>query len=335
MSLTRPGVFVLSIDVELAWGVCDRPLGPAARPTLLAERAVVRCLLELFARYDVRATWAVVGHLLLERCPRERATWHPEIPRPVPTRDGRDWFFQHPEDPDDPLWYGRDLVEWIAEATPRQEIGSHSFAHLIFDPAVTPGEAIRADLARARRLHDAHGLPFVSFVFPRNVVGYRDLLAAAGVQVYRGVVPTWCDRVPAGPLRRLARLLDFALAVPPPTVEATRDGLGLVNVPDSMLLLGRNGLRRLVPARQVVRKARAGLERAAATGRVFHLRFHPSNLAHRPDRQLDALEAILRHAAALRRAGRLEIRTMGEFARAADAALSASADVVRRGGGAS
>jgi hypothetical protein len=93
------------------------------------------------------------------------------------------------------------------------------------------------------------------------------------------------------------------------------DDSGLINVPDSMLLLGRNGPRRIVSARHLIRKAVAGLDRAADRRAVFHLRFHPSNFATRTNEQLQGLEAILRHADLLRRAGRLTILTLGDFAR--------------------
>ena len=60
------GRLVVSIDLELAWGTCDRPLASAQRRALVRERAIVPRLLRSFAEFDVRATWAVVGHLLLE-----------------------------------------------------------------------------------------------------------------------------------------------------------------------------------------------------------------------------------------------------------------------------
>ncbi len=323
------GIFVVSIDLELAWGICDRPLRPALRSALALEREVIRSILAIFSAYEVRATWAVVGHLLTTECGRDGATVHPEIPRPITRNGHRDWFFQHPADPEDPLWSGPEIVDWIRQTSPAQEIGSHSFAHLIYHPATTHREAVRADLVIARRLHDAHELPFVSFVFPRNVVGYRDLLAAAGIRVYRGVIPAWYGAAPLPVLRRLGHLLDFLLAVPPPTVRPAVDELGLVNVPDSMLLLGRNGPRRLVSPARLVRKAVSGLERAAERREVFHLRFHPSNFAYRTDEQLEVLEAIARHAQRLVRAGRLMNLTMGDFARwpAPGAAAAAPAGV--------
>jgi hypothetical protein len=81
-----------------------------------------------------------------------------------------------------------------------------------------------------------------------------------------------------------------------------------------MLLIGRRGSRSLVPPAATVAKATAGLRRAVKEAKVFHLWFHPFNLACDRDRMLGILGAILDEAARLRDAGRLDVRPMGELA---------------------
>ena len=63
-----------------------------------------------------------------------------------------------------------------------------------------------------------------------------------------------------------------------------------------------------------IRKARAGLRRAAATGGVFHLWTHPFNLASDRAFMLATVEAILRDATAARDRGEILIETMGATA---------------------
>jgi len=303
------GALTISIDLELAWGVCDRELQPAQRESLARERDIVTRLLALFERYDVRATWAVVGHLLLERC--EQEPLHPEIPRPVLPDSERDWFFQHPDQPDDPLWYGRDLVEMIRNARPMQDIGSHSFCHLSY--ARSNREAVEADIKQARLVHDRNGLPFASFVFPRNDSGRYELLREHGVRVVRGRTDHWHQRFGPRWLRRGAHLASYFSPFPPPLVEPqARDGM--VDVPDSMLLFGRNGLRKAVPPKLTLMRAVRALELASSKGKVFHLWFHPSNFAHDADVQFSLLEQILAHAEAMRARGVLDVIPMSDHA---------------------
>ncbi|HWL66168.1 MAG TPA: polysaccharide deacetylase [Actinomycetota bacterium] len=304
------GTFTISIDTELAWGYCDRLITPADRREIELERDVIARLLELFERYRISATWAVVGHLLLEGCERDGEHWHPEIPRPVDS-SGRDWFWQHPEERDDRLWYARDVARKIGEADPPQEIASHSFAHVLFDESDTRAEAVAADLREARKVHEANEIEFKSFVFPRNVVGFRRLLAESGVRVYRG-----SDGHAPSPvaIARARRLAAFLLPTSARLVRPRIDELGLVDVPGSMLLIGRNGLRNIVPPSFVKRKAIKALDASAAADEVFHLWFHPSNLVHGSQTQFEILDAILRHADGLRSGGTLQILTMGQVA---------------------
>jgi len=277
----------ISIDLELAWGIWDKPNPDYHARCAERERKIVARLLEMFETYEVAATWAIVGRLL------ERDPAH-----------------------DQPIWYAPDLIEQIRAARIAQDIGSHSYAHVYFGE--TDRERLRADLAAARRVHDEHKLPFVSFVFPRNQVAHLDLLREAGIRVFRSVDQGWHievrDRLgkTAG---RLANLADKVLPVPPATVHPiTHDGL--VELPSSMLLLGRNGLRRAVHPSALAAKAMLGLERARRAGGIFHLWFHPSNFYYDTDRQLDTLERIVRRACTLRDRGQLAIQPMNEFAAA-------------------
>jgi len=308
------GTLTISIDTEIAWGRCDRRITQEDHAALARERAIVQRLLALFSAYNIQATWAIVGHLLLKECSWEGAVVHPEVPRPILSGEIGDWFFQHPSRAvtDDPLWYGRDILELIRNATPPQEIGSHSFCHMPFDERRSNSDAVRADLFAAQELHEAEGLAFDSFIFPRNVVGYRELVASSGLKGYRGNTPHWYDSIPVPPLRRLLSLASFVIPIAPPSVRPSLDSVGLVNIPDSMLLMGRNGLRALISSRALVRKGIAGLQRAVKQGEVFHLWFHPSNFAHRTEEQFQVLENILQHADGLKRRGVLKVRTMGD-----------------------
>jgi hypothetical protein len=310
--MEQSGTLIVSIDMELAWGICDKVLESDARAALQRERTIIQRLLALFADYEVRASWAIVGHLLADQCEWKNGQVHPEIDRPIAQQADRDWFFQHPRTPDDPLWYGRDIVDWITAASPTQEIGSHSFCHLPYSETHTRRAAVKADISTAKALHARRGLPFEVFIFPRNVIGYRDLLAQAGVRVYRGNTPRWYDAIPFRPLRRLLNLSAFVLAAPPPTVRPSVDEVGMVNVPDSMLLLGRNGLRSLIPSQRLVSMGRAGVDRAVERREIFHLWFHPSNFAHKMDEQFQVLEEILRYAHELRKKNQLKNLTLGD-----------------------
>ena len=71
MSRRERAAAVISIDTELAWGEAHRRDGTRAGHRYEIEREVIGSILDLFERHGISATWAVVGHLFLDRCSRE------------------------------------------------------------------------------------------------------------------------------------------------------------------------------------------------------------------------------------------------------------------------
>jgi peptidoglycan/xylan/chitin deacetylase (PgdA/CDA1 family) len=285
------GSLCISIDVELGWGIWDKPNPQYHRRCIEREAHIVESLLTQFVERDIAATWAIVGRLL------ERD----EAPLSSTLRN-------------DKLWFAPELVESIRGARVRQDIGSHGYAHIYFGEASR--EELRADLLAAKRVHDRHGLSLDSFVFPRNQVAHLDLLREIGVRVFRSIDHGWFMDVrnTAGRLAgRIAHLADNLLPLAPRTVIPRRDS-GLTELPSSMLLLARNGLRQAIPPRVTISKAKRGLDAAARDGNVFHLWFHPSNFYFHTKERLETLGVILDHATALRSNGRLAIKPMSSFA---------------------
>jgi hypothetical protein len=265
---------------------------------------------------EVPATWAVVGHLFLESCPRGHdGTAHPELLRPSFAWYPDDWFSRDPctDRARDPLWYGDDIVDLILAARVPQEMASHSFSHLPYGDRGCPEPVAAADLAECIRLAEARGVSLRSFVFPRNIEGHHGLLQRNGFIAYRGRDQTWFERLP-GRGKRVGHFVDQLGRVAPPVSRPTEALPGLWNIPGSMVLIGRDGVRKFIPLASRVAKARAGLRRAVAEEKMFHLWLHPSNLASDPDAMLGALRAILTEAARLRERGSLEIHTMHSLA---------------------
>jgi len=285
--------FCLSIDLELLWGVWDHVTAADAEACAALEREIVRRLLALFRTHEVPVTWAFVGRLLDDS-------------------HGFDGLRG-----DRNCWYAPDIIDAIREDPVDHEIASHSYGHIYFGESTA--DAVRDDLMRAKAVHESHGLPFRSLVFPRNQVAHLDIVAEAGIEVFRsvdaGLLEVVGRRAPW--LRPLANLADKALPVAPPVVQPIRRQQGLIELPSSLLLIGRNGLRRVVSPAALRAKLRAGLTRATERGELFHLWFHPSNFYADLDGQLAILDTALGEAATLRRQGRLDVLPMGSLGSAA------------------
>lgn len=312
------GVFTISLDFELIWGTLDL-FGPERfhRACEVERTVIIDRLLNLLVEFDIQATWCVLGHLMLERCVAEGGRKHPEILRPAPSWSAPDWFAHDPCGIEDSrsIFLGRSLVEKIRACRVAQEIGCHSFSHVIFTDAGCTRETAASELAACVRVARELGIEMRSFAFPRNQVGHLDALYEYGFTCYRGPEPHWYERLPLPtPIKRLASLFGVLAATQPPVVLPQRDASGLWNVPGSMIYFPMHGLRKYIPLSRRVKRAIKGLDAAARQKQIFHLWFHPTNLADEIDAMFAGLRRIFEHVSWLRARGEMAVLPIGALA---------------------
>lgn len=313
------GVFTISLDFELIWGTLDL-FGPGGfARACSAERDAVPRLLELFVEFDVSASWCIVGHLFLDRCSAHEGCKHPDIVRPNHAWAQGDWFAHDPAatEATAPTFYASSIVDQIQACRVPQEIGCHSFSHVIFGDPGCSRDCAASEVAACVRLAEARGLHLRSFAFPRNQVGHLDVLREHGFTCYRGPEPVWYEQPRwRGVVKRLGHLWDVLSVREPPVVMPRQDEHGLWDIPGSMTFFPMHGLRRHVPMSLRVRRAVKGLDAAVRRQRIFHFWFHPTNLADENEAMFAGLRAILTHARRLRQQGDLDVVPMGALASA-------------------
>jgi peptidoglycan/xylan/chitin deacetylase (PgdA/CDA1 family) len=332
----RP-TFALTFDAELMWGSFDRMSAERFERRYPDVRGTIRAILDELDEFGIAATWAVVGHLFLDCCERDASgRTHPQLLRPSHDRLERDRLGADPgtDRLRDPLWYGDDLIEAIQAGRPGHEIGSHSFSHPIFGEPGMTAEVARSELAECVRVARARGITLRSFVFPRNREGHHEVLREFGITAYRGADRTWYGNYPRMAARG-AHFLDQGAGIAPRVSQPVERLPGLWDVPGSMLLLHRVGVRRWLSMQAKVHKARSGLRRAIDQEAVFHLWTHPMNLAYERDVMLAGLRSILRDVADLRDRGLIQVATMAEIAEQAEQQKSITIAATRALGAAS
>ncbi|WP_254769424.1 polysaccharide deacetylase family protein [Salinilacihabitans rarus] len=292
------GSVVISLDAELGWGFHDFETPPTNR--VENGRRGWRVMLDLAAEFDVPATWAVVGHLMLDACDGEHAD-HP-APEGWFERERTTWRDR------EELRFAPDLVEAVLDSPVDHELGCHSFSHVLFGDPATSRELATAELRRCREIALEWDRSLDSFVYPRNDVGHRDALVEQAFSAYRGRSPT-----PDG----VRGVVESAVGTRSLLVEPELDEFGLVNVPASTFLFGFEGRARTVAESiwedPMVAVARRGIDEAAAGDGVYHMWLHPNNL--RGPRDDERMRAILRYLDRRRSETSLAVETMGEVAR--------------------
>jgi peptidoglycan/xylan/chitin deacetylase (PgdA/CDA1 family) len=320
------GLFVISLDFELAWGVRG-DVAPGYRANLLGVRQAVLALLDLFARHGIHATWATVGMLFFDR--------KDDLLRAFPSLlrdDPRGARAPHAhldamgaDERSDPLHLARSLVLRIRD-TPHQEIATHTFSHY---ECLAPGDhahLFAADLDAALAAAAGLDIPIHSIVFPQNqyAAAHLDLCARRGLRVFRGAAPGRLyqprSRRDDRAWHRLGRLVDAYLPVvrlPGQPDERpsgpSRDASGLINVPASRFLRPHEPrLSGLAPLK--LRRITGALTAAAERGGLYHLWWHPHNFGVHLAENMTLLESVLACYAALRDRHGMRSATMAEAA---------------------
>ena len=342
----RRGALVISLDFELHWGVLDKhPAdGPYSRNLLGARTAIPR-MLELFQQFGVGATWATVGFLFarsrgeLERFhPARRPAYEDRALCPYGQATGEG-------EGDDPIHFAPSLIE-VIRRTPGQEIGTHTYSHYYCLEKGQGREAFAADLAAARGIAAEYGIdPPRSIVFPRNQhnPAYDDVLLESGITAFRGNPLTWMwgeatrENVYT-PSKRIGRLADAYVNVSGPYLPDWSEVLqpnGLANVAASVPLRPYSRRLRALEGLRARRLSNA-VEKAARSGRIFHLWWHPHNFGANTDENLALLRRVLAAFDRCRREYGMQSMTMAEVAAACreDAGLRAGAPVASSGAGA-
>lgn len=298
------GSIVFSLDAELAWGFHDLEQPPSAR--IAKARDGWKHAIDLFEEFDMPATWAIVGHLHLEACDGMHAQ-HPAT---------REWFSRDPgtDCSQDPEWYAPELVSAICEASVEHELACHSFSHVSFGAPETTPELARAELKASRSAAASNGIRARSFVFPRNHIGHRSILAEEGYRCYRSRWPRPIDHTQfRGPLK----IIETALGRQVPIVQARIDEYGLVAIPPSIDVFGFEGVpRRLlgpVIDEPILRRIRRSIETVTAESGIVHLWFHPSDIGDQRGRE--RIREILERVENCRSDGDLSVETMDSIAR--------------------
>lgn len=316
-----PGIFTISLDLELFWGVRDSRSFDAYEANLRGEREAIEGTLDLFEAHGVHATWATLGFLFF----RDIAELRQHLPRVLPDYqrqqlssyryiDERAWGH------DDVFHFAPETIERIRNC-PGQEIGTHTFSHYYCLEAGQTIEAFRADMQAAVEIAKAKGIPIASLVFPRNQgnPSYLPVLDELGIACYRGNESASFykprNQQEQSAMVRAMRLLDAYINLSGYNTYSLEECAQSrpFNISASRFLRPYSRSLAVLESLRLHRIKRA--MRDAATGnRLFHLWWHPHNFGADVKRNLAFLQKILAYFSQLNQRYGMQACNMGEVA---------------------
>lgn len=328
------GIFTISLDFELAWGIYGEKTRAAYQENLLGARTAIPALLELFQKYEIHATWATVGFLHCE-AKNELIQY---LPDQIPAYDCLDISAYEQlksaglDEHSDPLHFASSLVKLI-RTYPHQEIGTHTFSHYFCLEKGQNSVTFAADLASAKKIgwDKYHDIP-KSLVFPRNQINenYLPLCQQSGITAYRGSPPEsktnsiqkkmgrWLyDPAPTSEqlLKRFFRLLDGYINLsgnhtyPLNEIAIQKH---FFNIPASAFLQSyRKPLKLFEPLR--MSRIKSALIYAAKNDEIYHLWFHPHQFGKNFHENYSFLSDILEYYGRLKKEYCFKSLNMGEI----------------------
>ena len=316
-----PGIFTISLDLELYWGVRDSRSFSDYEANLHGERDAIRGILDLFQAHDVHATWATIGFLFFKDIDELRK----HLPRVLPDYRRHQlssyrYIDEHTWGDDDVYHFAPDTIELIRSCA-GQEIGTHTFSHYYCLEEGQTIESFRADLQAAMEVAEARGIPITSLVFPRNQgnPAYLPVLDELRIASYRGNenASFYKPRNKQGQsaLVRALRLLDAYINLSGYNTYSLEECARKrpFHIPASRFLRPySHSLASLDSLR--LRRIKRAMRDAAIGNRLFHLWWHPHNFGADVKHNLAFLQNILAYYDQLNQRYGMQSCNMGEVA---------------------
>jgi peptidoglycan/xylan/chitin deacetylase (PgdA/CDA1 family) len=309
--MSNNGVFVISLDFELYWGMFDKVTLDEYGENIKGVHMAIPEMLTLFAQNNIHATWATVGMLMAHNEQELHQLVPRETKQPV-YKDMRVSAYEYVQT-HTPLQniyhFAPELVTKII-ATPNQELGSHTFSHYYcIDGNSNNKDIFAADCEAFKHISSKFGIPVTSIVFPRNQASPEALeaLEQFGFTAYRGTPSHFLytgkkEQNQTNILLRALRLLDTYInlsghhtyPIPSATKQCVRKEKTLLNIPGSWFL--RPYSKTLATFEWLkIRRIKNAMTYAAKHGEIYHLWWHPHNFGINRKQNMKNLLEIIEH----------------------------------------
>lgn len=314
------GSLVISLDFELLWGGINIwPVEGYGKTNVANVRMVVDRLTALFEKYNVHATFATVGFLMLKDTNEIRL----HMPVEIPTYNNKDLnpygAILDTAEQNKQLYFASDVVE-LLKSKPNIEIGTHTFCHYYCWEDGQTKKQFDADIETAKKVAGENGISLESIVFPRNQVSkdYLEVCSNHGILVYRGNARKYFEQITnrwKGLYNKISRLLDAYInfggntTIPYSTIDCNERP---VNVPASRMM--RPYMKKLKILETLrLRRIKREMIHAAKHHELYHLWWHPHNFGANMEQNLAFLEEVLKCYQSCHQQYGMQSFTMKEF----------------------
>ncbi len=316
--MNKTGSLTISLDMELYWGMRDAQTIESYQENLSNVHKAIPRILALFEKYQIHATWAVVGFLFFKNKEELVQNLPPRLPSY--TRDiFSPYIYLKKNKLEEKYHFAPEVISRI-KSTSFQEIGTHTYSHYF---ALEKGQTsfeFRDDIDYAIKAQAKIESQCRSIVFPRNQYNdeHLSILSSLGIHYYRGNAQSWLYKPRNFKAEtfgiRIIRLADayFNLTGYNTFKYPLSNAHGLKNIPASIFL------RPYSPALKIFdpfrfKRIRNAMLHAAKNRENYHIWWHPHNFGKNTNENLLFLEKILKQYSIYKSAYGFESKSMSEY----------------------
>lgn len=298
--MKEKGYLVISLDLELLWGVFDKVNYKEKETYFKNTQGVIPQILSLFSKYQIHCTWATVG-MLFNKNWKE---WSENVPKIIPNYNNTDLSaYSYGEKINlletEFFCFAKDLIKKI-QNTSNQEIGTHTYSHYYCLEKGQTLESFKADLEKSIEVAQQMEVDLKSLVFPRNQFN-EDYLKACyelGIKSVRSN-PTnwyWKDTQNNSIINKIFRTGDAYLGFKNKSYKL----LDLKVEKEKPLAQKASRLLRPYSNNKFMndlklKRIKSEITSAAKKNEIYHLWWHPHNFGNNSKNNLKDLEEILKH----------------------------------------
>ena len=294
------GLFVISLDFELNWGVFDCISVEEYNENLNNVPEVINRLLELGKKYNINYTFATVG-MLFNQNKEELLKSIPTIkPAYINEKYNSYRIVENAgnSEKEDKIHYAKSLIEKIKQYS-NHEIASHTFSHFYCKELGQNITSFEDDLKSFSKVADNTNIKLKSIVFPKNQINelYLSLCKKYGITSYRGTEKSFLYKPKAegktALITRFLRLLDSYVNITGANIYKPKDlnNGEIINIPSSRFLRPFNQKIHFLENYKI-RRITNGMKKAAETNSIYHLWWHPHNFGKNLEENFKNLEKI-------------------------------------------
>ncbi len=312
------GVFVISLDFELYWGMRDVISVEGYAAHLDGTPNAVEEMLELFKKYDTHVTWATMGFLFCKDVEEVKKYYPTKLPN---YKDDEINLYSYMEqNPIKTEYHFAPKSIDLITSYPNQELATHTFSHYYCLEEGQDEAAFHADLISCKKIAEVKDIKLTSLVFPRNQYNesYLGVIEKAGITNYRGNERGWIyeaasEEAKKTPLKRALRIFDSYVNLSGfhtykfEEIAKQRP----YNIPASRFLRPYSAKLSFLDGFRLKRITDA-MTHAAQNGELFHLWWHPHNFGVNTKENIIFLTKILKHYKLLEQRFGMKSLTMHE-----------------------